>query len=121
MDIYSRYLYVNSRPWPQNYVIVNPLDPPPIAQEIDIHVIDLKTFQEVGRMLRSHRAYTSGNECFFLFLDVSDYYVARYLFIRYIKFKFKIILKIFLKILYEFLVARKIILVIYGKDIMEYV
>ncbi|PSN48099.1 hypothetical protein C0J52_13251 [Blattella germanica] len=40
------YLYVNSRPWPRGYVIRNPLDPPPIAQEIDIHVIDLVTLKE---------------------------------------------------------------------------
>ncbi|XP_015920687.2 F-box/WD repeat-containing protein 5 [Parasteatoda tepidariorum] len=71
-----RYLYVNSRPWPQNYVIDNPLSPPPIAQEIDIHVIDLCTLKEVGTMLRSHKAYTPNDECFFIFLDVSDQYVA---------------------------------------------
>ncbi|XP_035230118.1 F-box/WD repeat-containing protein 5-like [Stegodyphus dumicola] len=71
-----RYLYVNSRPWPQNYVIENPLSPPPIAQEIDIHVIDLCTLKEVGTMLRSHKAYTPNDECFFIFLDVSDQYVA---------------------------------------------
>lgn len=35
-----RYIYVNTRPWPKNYVISNPLEPPPIAQEIDIHVIE---------------------------------------------------------------------------------
>ncbi|XP_046999141.1 F-box/WD repeat-containing protein 5 [Schistocerca americana] len=71
-----RYLYVNTRPWPRGYVITNPLDPPPIAQEIDIHVIDLVTLKEVGTMLRSHKAYTPNNECFFIFLDVSDEYVA---------------------------------------------
>ncbi|XP_054711080.1 F-box/WD repeat-containing protein 5-like [Uloborus diversus] len=71
-----RYLYVNSRPWPQDYVIENPLSPPPIAQEIDIHVIDLYTLKEVGTMLRSHKAYTPNDECFFIFLDVSDQYVA---------------------------------------------
>lgn len=71
-----RYLYVNSRPWPQGYVIENPLTPPPIAQEIDIHVIDLCTLKEVGTMLRSHKAYTPNDECFFIFLDVSDQYVA---------------------------------------------
>ncbi|KAL1124378.1 hypothetical protein AAG570_001007 [Ranatra chinensis] len=71
-----RYLYVNSRPWPDGYKITNPLDPPPIAQEIDIHVIDLAKFQEVGKMLRSHKAYTPNNECFFIFLDVSHEYVA---------------------------------------------
>ena len=40
-----RYLYVNSRPWPSNYTISDPLHPPPIAQEIDIHVIDLVTLK----------------------------------------------------------------------------
>lgn len=100
-----RYLYVNSRPWPKGYVISNPLEPPPIAQEIDIHVIgkiadekptefqtiftnfltsdffsfktDLATLKQVGNMLRSHKAYTPNTECFFIFLDVCDNYVAR--------------------------------------------
>lgn len=71
-----RYLYVNSRPWPRGYIITNPLDPPPIAQEIDIHVIDLVTLKEVGTMLRAHKAYTPNNECFFIFLDVCKDYVA---------------------------------------------
>lgn len=71
-----RYLYVNSRPWPVGYVITHPLDPPPIAQEIDIHVIDLVTLKEVGKMLRAHKAYTPNNECFFIFLDVCKEYVA---------------------------------------------
>ncbi|KAG8230940.1 hypothetical protein J437_LFUL002973 [Ladona fulva] len=71
-----RYLYVNSRPWPVNYHITNPLDPPPIAQEIDIHVIDLTTLKQVGTMLRSHKAYTPNNECFFIFLDVCNEFVA---------------------------------------------
>ncbi|CAG9767627.1 unnamed protein product [Ceutorhynchus assimilis] len=71
-----RYLYVNSRSWPENYVITNPLDPPPIAQEIDIHVIDLVTLKQVGTMFRAHQAYTPNNECFFIFLDVCNEYVA---------------------------------------------
>ncbi|KAB7505563.1 F-box/WD repeat-containing protein 5 [Armadillidium nasatum] len=71
-----RFLYVNSRPWPQNYTIENPLHPPIIAQEIDIHVIDLVDMKEVGSLLRSHRAYTPNAECFFIFLDVSQDYVA---------------------------------------------
>ena len=32
---------MNTRPWPENYVIQNPHEPPPIAREIDIHVIDV--------------------------------------------------------------------------------
>uniref|UniRef100_A0A2M4BEX7 Putative wd40 domain protein n=1 Tax=Anopheles marajoara TaxID=58244 RepID=A0A2M4BEX7_9DIPT len=71
-----RYLYVNSRPWPRNCVIRNPLEPPAIAQEIDIHVIDLMTLKKVGKMLRAHKAYTPNTECFFIFLDVCDSYVA---------------------------------------------
>lgn len=78
MMLFFRFLYVNSRPWPQGYTISSPLDPPPIAQEIDLHVIDLVTMKHVGRMLRAHKAYTPNNECFFIFLDVSHEYVARY-------------------------------------------
>lgn len=73
----QRYLYVNSRPWPENYVITNPMEPPPIAQEIDIHVIDMVTLEPVGNMLRAHKAYTPNTECFFIFLDVCDDYVGR--------------------------------------------
>ncbi|GAB0097263.1 F-box/WD repeat-containing protein 5 [Sergentomyia squamirostris] len=71
-----RYLYVNSRPWPKGYVISNPMEPPPIAQEIDIHVIDLATLKRVGTMLRAHKAYTPNTDCFFIFLDVCENYVA---------------------------------------------
>ncbi|GAB1600846.1 F-box/WD WD repeat-containing 5 [Argonauta hians] len=71
-----RYLYVNSRPWPRNCTIQNPLTPPPIAQEIDIHVIDLVHMKEMGTMHRSHKAYTPNDECFFIFLDVCDEFVA---------------------------------------------
>ncbi|KAG7205585.1 hypothetical protein KM043_007556 [Ampulex compressa] len=71
-----RYLYVNTRPWPRGCVITNPLQPPSIAQEIDIHVIDLVTLKQVGTMLRAHKAYTPNNECFFIFLDVCNEYVA---------------------------------------------
>ncbi|CAG2170669.1 unnamed protein product, partial [Oppiella nova] len=71
-----RYLYVNVRSWPENATIDNPLHPPPIAQQIDIHVIDLKTFKSVGNMYRSHKAYTPNDECFFIFLDVCEQFVA---------------------------------------------
>nr|XP_033816532.1 F-box/WD repeat-containing protein 5 isoform X1 [Geotrypetes seraphini]XP_033816533.1 F-box/WD repeat-containing protein 5 isoform X1 [Geotrypetes seraphini]XP_033816534.1 F-box/WD repeat-containing protein 5 isoform X1 [Geotrypetes seraphini]XP_033816535.1 F-box/WD repeat-containing protein 5 isoform X1 [Geotrypetes seraphini] len=71
-----RYLYVNSRAWPSNCVISNPMQPPPIAEEIDLHVFDLKTMTEVKHVLRAHRAYTPNDECFFIFLDVSKDFVA---------------------------------------------
>lgn len=72
-----RYLYVNVRPWPPGYAVTNPLVPPPIAQEIDVQVIDLVTLKVVGSMLRKHKNYTSSDEAFFIFLDVSDKYIAR--------------------------------------------
>lgn len=71
-----RYLYVNVRSWPSGCTIENPLQPPPIAQEIDIHVIDLVTLRQVGSLLRAHRSFTPNDECFFIFLDVSNDYVA---------------------------------------------
>ncbi|XP_051832894.1 F-box/WD repeat-containing protein 5 [Antechinus flavipes] len=71
-----RYLYVNSRSWPSGSVVSDPMQPPPIAEEIDLHVFDLKTMKEVKRALRAHRAYTPNDECFFIFLDVSRDFVA---------------------------------------------
>ncbi|XP_048469434.1 F-box/WD repeat-containing protein 5 [Rhincodon typus] len=71
-----RYLYVNSRAWPKGCIISDPMNPPPIAEEIDIHVFDLKTMREVTQTLRAHTAYTPNDECFFIFLDVSRDYVA---------------------------------------------
>lgn len=56
---FFRYLYVNCRQWPKNYTIENPFYPPPIAQEIDIHVIDLMKMKRVGTMHQAHKAYTS--------------------------------------------------------------
>ncbi|KAF0301442.1 F-box/WD repeat-containing protein 5 [Amphibalanus amphitrite] len=72
----QRYLFVNTRPWPENYVIRNPHDPPPIAREIDIHVIDVATKKQIGKSYRAHRAYTCNEGCFFLFVDVTKHFVA---------------------------------------------
>lgn len=68
---------MNSRAWPPGSVVADPMQPPPIAEEIDLLVFDLKTMREVKRALRAHRAYTPNDECFFIFLDVSRDFVAR--------------------------------------------
>nr|XP_033333304.1 F-box/WD repeat-containing protein 5 isoform X2 [Megalopta genalis] len=71
-----RYLYVNIRSWPQD---CHSPQPPPMAKEIDIHVIDLMTFEQVGcisRVSRAHKTYAHYHECFDTFLDVCDEYVA---------------------------------------------
>ncbi|KAG8141908.1 hypothetical protein E2320_006570 [Naja naja] len=71
-----RYLYVNSRAWPEGCVVSDPLQPPPIAEEIELRVLDLKTMKEAKRALRAHRAYTPSEEFNFIFLDVSRDFVA---------------------------------------------
>ncbi|XP_007427124.1 F-box/WD repeat-containing protein 5 isoform X2 [Python bivittatus] len=71
-----RYLYVNSRAWPEDCIISDPLQPPPIAEEIELRVVDLKTMKEAKRALRAHRAYTPSEEFNFIFLDVSRDFVA---------------------------------------------
>ncbi|XP_070581680.1 F-box/WD repeat-containing protein 5-like [Ptychodera flava] len=71
----NRYLYVNSRSWPKNCVISDPLKPPPISQEIEMHVYDLVTMTEIKRHY-GHKAFSSNEELIFIFLDVCDLYVA---------------------------------------------
>ena len=71
-----RYLYVNCRSWPKDYVIGDPLTPPPIAQEIEIRVYDLVDMTEIKRFF-GHKAFSPNDEFNFIFLDVCDMYVAR--------------------------------------------
>ncbi|XP_070614483.1 F-box/WD repeat-containing protein 5 [Erythrolamprus reginae] len=71
-----RYLYVNSRAWPEGCVVSDPLQPPPIAEEIELRVLDLKTMKEAKQALRAHRAFTPSEEFNFIFLDVSRDFVA---------------------------------------------
>lgn len=72
-----RYLYVHCGDWLPNYIISNPLEPPPIAHEINIHVIDLTTLTKVDQIFHSHKNYTFNDACHFIFMDVCDNYLAR--------------------------------------------
>lgn len=72
-----RYLYVHCGPWPPHYIISDPLQPPPIAQEINIHVIDLTTLKTVDQIFQSHKSYSVDDGCYFIFMDVCDNYLAR--------------------------------------------
>lgn len=67
-----RHLYVNNRKWPENSFIEDPSKPPPIDENIVINTIDLYTFNIVGPTLTSHKGYTSTDDCFFIFLNVSE-------------------------------------------------
>lgn len=73
----QRYLFVNVRPWPDGCLVSDPLEPPPIAQQIEVRVIDLETLSLLDTRYTAHKGYTPNDECFFIFLDASDQYVAR--------------------------------------------
>lgn len=77
LPLLFRYLYINCRSWPEGCLIVDPYSPPPIAQGIKMHVIDLHKMVHSGPQHSSHKAYTPNDDCFFVFLDVCNEYVAR--------------------------------------------
>ena len=59
--------------------LVLPLDPffpPPISSEIEIRCFDLQTLTQMPHTYRAHKAYTSSEECFFIFIGVSEDFVA---------------------------------------------
>lgn len=72
-----KFLYVHCGEWASDYYISNPLQPPPIAREINIHVIDLTTLEKVDQIFQSHNSYTSNDGCYCIFMDVCDNYLAR--------------------------------------------
>lgn len=73
----QRFLYVNTRAWPTDCVLSEPFSPPPpIAQEIEIRVIDLRTIRLLDRVYRSHRAFTANDGCFFLFIDADEQWLT---------------------------------------------
>ena len=78
-----RYAYVNVRPWiSENPSFENPLKPPPISQDVALYVVDLVTQQILPQhLLSGHKAFTPAVESLFLFLDVSQNFVARWVFV----------------------------------------
>ena len=50
----SELLYVNVRRWPENCVLSS-VDPPAIAQEIEMRIVDLKTLTLLDTVLSGHR------------------------------------------------------------------
>uniref|UniRef100_A0A915IVE8 F-box domain-containing protein n=1 Tax=Romanomermis culicivorax TaxID=13658 RepID=A0A915IVE8_ROMCU len=73
-----RELYVNVRSWPSRITdISDPWRPPQISEDIEIRVVELETL--TLRHIVSytgHKGYTINSDCFFIFLDVSENYVA---------------------------------------------
>ena len=68
-------LYVNVRSWPKNS---NPsMDTPPaIASQIEMKIIDLETFTITDQSLMGHLGFTPSEKAFYLYLDVSEFFVG---------------------------------------------
>lgn len=112
-----RYLYVHTGQWPSDYIISNPLQPPPIGQAINIHVIDLTTLKTVGTTFQSHKAYRPNDECYyFIFMDVCDNYLARLV----VPINFNV-LKSKTFFLAFSIVGQKTCMLTFGIDTMEFV
>ncbi|XP_078733923.1 F-box/WD repeat-containing protein 5-like [Lampetra fluviatilis] len=71
-----RLLYVSCRAWPEGCIISDPLNPPPIAQEMELRVYELGTARELKRTPRAQRSYTPTDECSFFHLHVSRHFIA---------------------------------------------
>ena len=71
----NRQLYVNVRRWPDN-AAMDFDEPPPIASEIEMRVIDLADLTCRDEMLTGHVGYTDSDSAFYIYLDVGDRLVA---------------------------------------------
>ncbi|VDO80856.1 unnamed protein product [Soboliphyme baturini] len=72
----GRYLFLNVRPWPPGCYVSDPLEPPPIAMQIELRVVDLETLQLTDSLYMAHKGYTPNDQCFFIFLDAAGPYAA---------------------------------------------
>lgn len=69
-------LYVNVRSWP-DHSVPSMDNPPPISNQIELKVIDLKTLTLNNEAsLHGHIGYTSSDKAFYLYLSVSPQLVA---------------------------------------------
>ncbi|XP_061427756.1 F-box/WD repeat-containing protein 5-like [Lethenteron reissneri] len=71
-----RFLYVNCRAWPAGCVVTEPTEPPAISRDIDTRELELPTLRPTGRSFRGHHAFTAEHNCFFIFLNSSEDFLA---------------------------------------------
>jgi len=71
----GRHLYANVRRWPANAQPVED-EPPPIAQEIELVVVDLATLAVTDTTYSGHKGYTDSKGAFYIYLDVSPRLVS---------------------------------------------
>jgi len=68
-------LYVNVRSWPENCIPTMD-NSPAIANQIEMKIIDLETFTIKKQSLMGHVGFTPSEKAFYLYLDVSAYFVG---------------------------------------------
>jgi len=71
----SQLLYVNVRRWPENCVLSS-VNPPAIAQEIELRVVDLQTLTLRDSVFSGHRAFTFSSDAFYIYIDISKDFVS---------------------------------------------
>lgn len=73
----EKYLYVNVRSWPENCQPTLFDDPPPIAREVEVRVVDLHSFQVMRNVVYAgHIGLTLSSGAFYLYLNASDDYLC---------------------------------------------
>lgn len=75
LDHSGRYLFANVRRWPLG-AQPNRGEPPPIAQEIEMVVIDLNTLQILPKTYTGHKGFTDSTGAFYIYLDTSPLLVS---------------------------------------------
>ena len=66
----EKYLYVNVRSWPENCQPTLFDDPPPIAREVEVRVVDLHSFQVMRNVVYAgHIGLTLSSGAFYLYLN----------------------------------------------------
>jgi len=73
-----RYLYVQSVDWSSDYNATDPLEEPPVGQEVKIHIFDMTTLKKVDHVFQSHKNYSvndDGNHCL-IYPHVCENYLA---------------------------------------------
>ena len=75
----QRYLYVNCRPFTDDYPKARQGAVPALSSDVSMRVYCVKSSTEWEHIqtLSGHCCFTNAERCFFIFLDVSEVYVAR--------------------------------------------
>ena len=77
VKLFSRYLFINCRPWVGDIDRTDPWATPDLSPNIEVRIIDLCTLKDVGVRYKGHKGFSPPNMCCFVFLDVSQDFVAR--------------------------------------------